>query len=203
MVSAASPTALLLYNGMGDVTSGEISDVFDNKDARDPWLYIAILADQADEYIPASDPVVKDELTNMIKRRKAGDAMVKQYSGKGNLNATAQAMGVVPANVADMRFGGAAMLRDLVVSARIMGTAPGSKVHVAKGDNGVYAYEVVSKNANNTPADKAQQNMIYNAIFGGFDNPNPQNPLPYGAIGKLLRGNMQIENNRYELMGSN
>lgn len=188
---------------MDDVTSGEISDVFDNKDVRDSWLYIAILADQTEDYLPASDPMVKDQLTDMLKRRKAGEAMVKQYSGKGDINATAQAMGVVPSNENDMRFGGSAMLRDFPVSARIMGTAPGAKVYVVKGDNGVYAYQVVGKNTNETPADKSQQNMIYNAIFGGFDNPNPQNPMPYGAIGKLLRGSKKIENNRYELMGGN
>lgn len=186
---------------MGDVMSGEVSEVLDNNDARDPWLYVAVVADQADEYLPANDPIVKEKLSDIIKRRKAGDALVKQFSGKGDINATAAAMGVTVNSVPDMRFGGSNVINDLPVSARIMGTAPGSKVYVVKGDNGVYAYQVVSKNTNTTPADKNSQDYVYKVIYGAFDQQSGQNPLPYGNIGKLLRGNKKVENNRYELMG--
>lgn len=187
---------------LGDVTSGEVSDVFDNKDVRDPWLYMAVVADQAEDYLPATDPLVREELTEMLKRRKAGDAMVKQFTGKGDINATAQAMGVVVTPVADMRFGGASVLNDLPVSARIVSTKPGAKVYVVKGDNGVYAYQVVGVNENTTPADNDRSDMIYRTIYSGFDQMGSQNPAPYSRIGKLLRGNKKIENNRYELMGN-
>lgn len=195
-------SAAVVRWAMDDVTSGEISEVFDNNDSRDPWLYLAVVSDQAEEYLPANNPVVKEKLTDMVKRRKAGDALVKQYSGKGDINATAQAMGVTVNSVPDMRFGGASVIMDLPVSARIVGSAPGAKVYVVKGDNGVYAYQVVSKNTNTTPSDKNTQDNIYRAIYGNYDQMGGQSPLPYANIGKLLRGNKKVENNRYELMGT-
>lgn len=195
-------SAAIVQWAMGDVTSGEISDVLDNNDSRDPWLYLAVVADQADEYLPVNDPLVKERLTDMAKRRKAGDDLVKKYSGKGDINATASTMGVAVTPVADMRFGGANVISDLPVSARIMGTVPGAKVYVVKGDNGVYAYQVVSKNTNTTPVDSQRQNGVYRAIYGNYDQLNGQSPLPYANIGKLLRGNKKVENNRYDLMGT-
>ena len=184
---------------MGDVTSGEVSDVYDNNDSRNPVLYLAVIADQAEEYRPVNDPLVKERLTEMIKRRKAGDALVKQYSSMNDINLIAQAMGtsVVPEN--DHRFGGSRYVTDLPVAARIANTAPGTKVYVVKGDNGVYAYQVVGKNSNPTPANVNSQNRTYRSIHGRYDMPN--GAVPYANIGRLLRGNKKVENNRYELMG--
>ena len=184
---------------LGDVTSGEVSDVIDNNDAQNPWIYVAIVADQAEEYLPVTNPVVKEKLTEMVQRQKAGDALVKQYSGKGTIEATAEAMGVTVNQLEDLRFGGAAGINDLPVSARIIQTAPGNQVYVIKGDNGVYAYQVVEKNTNTTPSDKNKEVSTYRGIF----TPSGNQVLPYAGISKMLRGNKKVENNRYELMGRN
>ena len=181
---------------MGDVTSGEVSDVMDNGDSRNPWLYLAVVANQADEFLPANDPKVKEVLTNMIKRRKAGDDLVKQYSGKGTLDATAEAMGVTVMPMGDTRFATFAQGGDIPVSARIAGTAPGTKVYVVKGDNAVYAYEVIGENDNQTPAVDSKNNSSYLLTHYNVRTPNR-----YTTLGKMLRGNKKVENNRYEMMG--
>lgn len=200
--SSLQNTSPIVSWAIAEASKGEVSQVYDNGDARNPWLYMAVMGDEFSDYCPASDPTVKEELTALIKKQKAGADMVKQYSGKGNMEATAAAMGTTVQNVADMRFGGAPMLRDISVSARMVGTTPGAKVYVVEGENGVYAYQVASKNENPTKANDEQNTNVYYMIYNGLDNLRSQAAQPYQAIGKLLRGSKEIENNRYELMGN-
>lgn len=191
------------------VTSGDVSDVSDNGNPSQPVVYVAVIADQAEDYLPATNPRVKEELSDMVKRRKAGEQMVKQYSGKGDINATAAAMGVSTMPMADVRFGSV-----LPNSARIMGTVPGTKVYVVKDEGGVLAYQVNSKNQNTTQANPEAETQAYMVSYGISEQPNPiavfqsyaPNANPLGQqigdrLGKLLRGTKKIENNRYELMG--
>ncbi len=182
---------------MGEGVSGDVSKVFDNNDARDPWIYIAIVADTYDSYRPVTDPEVKKELTTLAKKHKLAADLIKKYSGKGDINATAAAMGVSVMNQPDIRFG-SGQPSDLKVSAKMTSTTPGAKVYVVEGDGGVYAYQVAAKNANNTPINLEQETGVYGAIFNsvmqGSNNPMTQ----YQGIGKMLRGNSKVENNIYK-----
>lgn len=194
-------TSNIVKWALAEATKGEVSNVLDNSDSQAPVLYIAVMGDEFSDYRPVTDPQVKDELTNLVKKKKAGADMVKQYTGKGDLGKTAAAMGVNIQNISDVRFSGSNMLRDLPVSARIVGTTPGAKVYVVEGDNGVYAYQVLNKNQNPTKANDQQSKSLYFQIFNGVDNLQAQPDRPYEVIGKMLRGTKKVENNRYELMG--
>lgn len=193
----------------GKAVAGDVSEVSDNGNPSTPMIYVAVLASQADEYLPVSDPKVKEELTDIVKRRKAGEKLVKEYSGKGDINATATAMGVSTMPMTDLRFGSV-----LPTSARIVGTAPGKKVYVVADETGVLAYTVEAKNENTTKADASEEEQAYLTSYGirELSNPlmifqsyapnaNPLNQQILDRLGKLLRGAKQIENNRYELMG--
>lgn len=171
---------------------GQVSPVFDNENAQAPVLYMAFVEDEYDEFAPYTDSLVKKEIEERVRRSKAGDAMVKQYSGKGDLAATAKAMGVDVVTDPQLRFGRSMMVADPVVAARMTGTKPGSKVNVVKGQDGVYAYTVKAKNpVTIKPADE-QQSQQYNQTFKG----RPQNLI------NMLRGNKRMTNNVYKLMGS-
>lgn len=170
---------------------GSVSEVFDNEDAQAPVLYIAMVENEYDEYAPYNDSLVKKDLENRVRRSKAGDAMVKQYSGKGDINATAQAMGVPVVTDSQVRFMGSSNVADAKVAARMTGTKPGNKVYVVKGDDGVYAYVVKSANAVTTQPFEDQQKQQYGSAFKANIN----------NIMNMLRGNKRVENHIFEMTG--
>ena len=98
---------------------GMASPVFSNEDMQQPVLYIALVEDEYDDYAPYTDSLVKESLEAKVRASKAGDAMVKQYSGKGNIQATAQAMGVPVVTDSQVRFQGSMNVPDAAVAARM------------------------------------------------------------------------------------
>ena len=125
-----------------DGKDGEVSKIYQSKDPARPSLYVAAVVDTYEDYIPWNDKNVKDELTAKIRRSKAGDAMVKQYS-KNTVEEAAQAMQVEPVVVEKLQSGKHDMtITDSKVKGRIMGSKAGNKLQVVKGEDGVYAYVI-------------------------------------------------------------
>lgn len=176
---------------MTDGTPGAVSEVMDNEDAQSPILYIAMVEDEYDEFAPYTDSLVKKDLEARVRRAKAGDAMVKQYGGKADINATAQAMGVPVVTDSQLRFIGSNNVPDAKVAARITGTKPGGKVYVVKGDDGVYAYVMKNANAVNSKPYDAQQQQQYNGAFKASVN----------NVLNMLRGSKRVENHIFEMTG--
>lgn len=174
---------------MSEGKPGEVSQVFSNEDKQNPVIYIALIEDEYDDFAPATDSQVKQMLEDRVRRSKAGDAWVKQYSGKGDINATAQAMGV-PVNTDDqLRFMGSMNVQDPKVAARMTGTAPGTKTYVVKGDNGVYAYVMKAKNPTEVTYVEKQSEDQYNRQFRGNMN----------VLFNMLRGNQKVKNNIFKM----
>lgn len=207
-VSASTPAFPMGYNPMTQsrsyypksrdivewaVTAGEpgsVSEVFNNEDNQNPIIYIAMVEDEYDEYAPYTDTNVKKDLENRIRARKAGDAMVKQFSGKGSLAATAQAMGVPVVTDNQVRFAGSMNIPEPVVAARATASKPGV-LKLAKGQNGVYAYVLKAKNPNTTQYFDQQQDQAYKQAF-----------ITNAALVNMLRGDQRIENNIFKLTRS-
>lgn len=164
---------------------GMVSPVFSNEDKQQPVIYLALVEDEYDGFAPLTDSQVKKMMEERVRRSKAGDAMVKQYSGKGNIQATAQAMGVDVLTDSQLRFGGSMNVQDSKVAARMTGTAPGAKTYVVKGDNGVYAYVMKAKNPSETTYFEQQSADQYNRQFRGSMN----------VLYNMLRGNKSVKNN--------
>lgn len=171
---------------------GMASPVFSNEDMQQPVLYIALVEDEYDDYAPYTDSLVKESLEAKVRASKAGDAMVKQYSGKGNIQATAQAMGVPVVTDSQVRFQGSMNVPDAAVAARMTGTKPGAKTYVVKGNDGVYAYEVKAKNPSESKYYESQSADQYNRQFKGNVN----------ALFNMLRGNKRMENNIFKITRS-
>ena len=127
-----------------DGKDGEVSKIYQSKDPASPNLYVAAVLDTYKDYKPWNNKAVKEELTAQVRREKAGDAMVKQYS-KGSVEAAAQAMQVEPVEIASLQSTKRDMtVTDAKVKGKIMGSKPSNKVMVVKGDDGVYAYVITS-----------------------------------------------------------
>lgn len=171
---------------MIDGKAGEVSHIYENKDAGAPALYAVAVDSEYEDFIPVENKKVKDVLTQEIRASKAGDQMVKQYQPKASSVASAAAaMGVESKNVNAFRFGRNMNVNDPAVMGKIAGTAPGSKVILVKGTDGVYAYVVKENKKENFPYNPDSYEQQYYQLV----NPDLQG---------MLRGDKKIKNNIYK-----
>lgn len=171
---------------MIDGKPGDVSHIYESKDANAPALYAVAIDAAYEDFIPADNKKVKDVLTQEIRASKAGDAMVKQYQPKAQSVASAAgAMGVQPANEASFRFGRNMNVADPAVMGKIAGTKPGTKVYVVKGADGVYAFRVKSNKKENFPYNADSYEQQYYQLV------NPD-------LAGMLRGKKQLKNNIYK-----
>lgn len=171
---------------MIDGKPGEVSGIYESKEAATPALYVAAVNSEYEDYVPVSNEEVKNYLTDKVRRSKAGDEMMKQYQPKaGSLQSVASAMGVEPTQMDQFRFSMRSGVQDPAVAGKIAGTKPGQKVVLVKGDDGVYAYVVKGNSKDNTPYDAATYEQQYRQLF------NPD-------FTKLIKGAKKMENNIYK-----
>lgn len=171
---------------MIDGSAGEVSHIYESKDAMTPMLYAVAIEAEYDDFIPLSNKKVKDYITEKVRRSKAGDEMVKKFTAAGTtIEQIAAAMNVEPQEVEDFRFGRNARVRDAGVTGKIAGTKAGTKVIVVKGDDGVYAYRV--------NGDKTEQFEYNDANY----KQQYLRGLSLDLV-KMLRGGKKIENNAYK-----
>lgn len=169
-----------------DGKDGEVSKIYQNKDAVKPAFYVAAVLDTYDDYVPWDNKNVKDMLTAQVRREKAGKEMAEKYKAKGNITAASQAMGVEPVDIESLQSTKRdAYVTDNKVKGRILGSKPSGKMQVAQGDDGVYVFVVNSVgNEEVGMTDEQFANM-----FMQFHQPNPE---------LILKGNKKIENNIYK-----
>ncbi len=171
---------------MIDGKPGEVSKIYESKDAATPALYVAAVNSEYSDYVPMSNADVKKYLTDKVRRSKAGDAEVKKYQGKAqSIESVASAMGVQPTDLKQFRFSARSGVNDQKVMGAIAGAKPGKKVVVVKGDDGVYAYVVNGNSKENFKYDDATYQRQYQQLF----QPNME---------QMLRGAKKIENNVYK-----
>ena len=171
---------------MIDGNKGDVSHIYESKDANAPALYAVAVDSEHEDFIPADNKKVKDLLTGEVRASKAGDAMVKQYQAKASSVASAAAaMGVQSSSSPAFRFGRNYSVSDPAVTGRISGTNPGAKVYVVKGADGVYAYRVKSRKNENFPYNADSYEQQYYQLV----NPDMQG---------MLRGDRKIVNNVYK-----
>jgi len=173
-----------------DGGKGEISEVFENGDTNTPWLYAVGIVDEFEDFIPYTDAAVKKELEQQIRGSKYGDDLVKQYQAKGNtVDQVAQAMGVTPAD-REVRMSDPGSVGDAVVTGMIVMTPAGKPVVVAKGNNGVYAYQVKAVKNNKLTYEDSK----YMQQYMRKHQPNFQ---------RMLRNGKKIENRLLKFYGGN
>lgn len=168
-----------------DAEPGQVSHIYESKDAMTPALYAVAVTEEYDDYAPLSNEEVKNYATEKARRDKAGDELVKQYQPKaGSMASAAQAMSTTAVSNPSFRFGYNPQVSDSEVMGRITGSKPG-KVVVVKGDNGVYAYQITSQKKEDFPFNDMQYEQQYYQLV----NPN---------TGAMLRGADKYVNNIYK-----
>ena len=170
---------------MMDGKTGQVSHVYESKDAMSPALYAVAIIGEYDDYIPLSNNDVKNAVADRVRKSKAGDELLGQYSSQtSSMGSVATAMGVEPRENDNFRFARNPQVRDQAIIGQISGGKPGEVVLV-KGDSGVYAYQIISENTENFPYTDSQYEQQYFQLV----NPN---------MGEMLKGAQNYKNNIYK-----
>ena len=168
-----------------DGKPGNVSHVYESKDAMSPALYAVAVISEYDDYVPVNNSEVKNAMADKVKKSKEGDELMAQYSpSASSMDAASTAMGVELRNNPSFRFGRNAQVFDANVMGQIAGSNPGDVVLV-KGDDGIYAYRVISVDNENFPYTDAQYEQQY------FQLVNPD-------FGAMLKGSKNYKNNIYK-----
>ncbi len=171
---------------MIDGKDGEVSHIYESKNAITPALYAVAVERSYDDFVPVSNPDVNAMLTHELRASKAGDKLVEKFGKKTqSLQSAAQAMGVSPMNMTTFRFGRNAGVADASVMGRINGAKADKKVVITKGDDGVYVYQVTGKGTENFPFN----DQMYEQQYYQLVNPN---------LLEMIKGDKKVKNNIYK-----
>lgn len=156
-----------------DNKKGQVSPIFsDNND-----YFVAVALDEIYDggYMPYDASNVKPMLTTRVRNAKKADALMKQYEGKAkDLNGFAALMGT-KVDTTQVVFGSnfaSKMEDEPAIIGRIAGTKQGV-VKLWKGENGVYAFQVVKVEKAARVPSKDELNQRYAQQRGGIAA-NPQ-----------------------------
>lgn len=171
---------------MVEAEAGDVSHIYESKNATAPVLYAAAVRSAYDDYAPITDENVKNYLTEKVRREKAGDKLAAKFSkSTQSLQHAAQAMGVSVNNRPQFRFGRNPGVNDPAVAGKIAGTPANKKVILAKGMDGIYVYQVMGASKEKFPFN----DQMYEQQYYQLVNPD---------LLTMLRGNRKFKNNIYK-----
>lgn len=174
---------------MIDGKPGQVSHIYESKDAAAPMLYAVAVDAEYDDFVPTTNSDVKNYLTNKVRRQKAGKDLAAEYQKGGkNLDAVAKAMGVEPRALSEFRMGRGMGVNDPKVLGQIAGAKADKKLVVIPGEDGVYAYVVNG----NGKADMPYNESNYEQQYFQLVNPN---------FDQMLRGGDKLINQSYKFEG--
>ena len=159
-----------------DSKKGDISPIF--SDNNDVMLVVA-LDDIYKDYMPYTFDQGKEMLTQIVRNRKKGEALVKQYQGKASdLNGYAAVMGakVDTARVAFASNGDPILGNEPGIVGRIATAKVGALQGPWKGENAVFVYQVVKQEKEERKPSKEELDNRYAQTRGAQLFANPRNP---------------------------
>ena len=165
---------------------GQVSRIYESKDASNPMLYAVAVDAEYDDYVPVTNADVKNYLTGKVRREKAGKELAAEYGKAGkDIESVAKAMGVQTRALPQFRMARGMGVNDAKVLGRIAGSKADKKLVVVPGDDGVYAFVVNAAGKSEMPYNEANyQQQYYQLISPNFD--------------QMLRGGDKLENSSYK-----
>ena len=174
---------------MIDGKPGQVSHIYESKDAAAPMLYAVAVDAAYDDYIPTTNADVKTYLTNKVRREKAGKDLAAEYQKGGKtLEAVGKAMGVEPRQLPEFRMARGMGVNDAKVLGKIAGAKADKTLVVVPGEDGVYAFVVNGNGKSDLPYNEANYEQQY------FQFVNP-------SFDAMLRGGDKLKNMNYKFEG--
>ena len=168
-----------------DGKPGEVSHIYESKDAMKPAMYAAAVISEYDDYTPLNNADIKNALAERVQKSKVGDELMSKYSSQtASMETAAQAMGREVRNNPSFIFGRNSQVRDAAVIGKIAGSQPG-KVVLVKGDNGIYAYQITATGQESFPYNEEQYAQQYHQLVNV-------------DLIEMLRGGKEYKNNIYK-----
>lgn len=161
---------------------GTISQIFSDDNA----MLVVAVDEVYKDYLPMTDPTVKQQLTELVKNEKKGEYLMKQYKGKANDVAGYAALMKATVDSASVSMGAPQQMLEGKVAGMIagLGDKAKGKVQLIAGRNAIYAVQVNGT----TPArelPKQQVAMQYR-----------QQHFPIQQmLGAILQGSRKVKNN--------
>lgn len=171
---------------------GQVSPVFGDENSG--RFVVVALNDIYEDYLPATEPQVKQMLTTKIRNDKKAQSLISQYNGKAkDVAGYAQAMGV-KVDTAAVNFAQYGVsYPDFVgpkVAGRVYGAKQGSMFGPMQANGGVVVMQVASVDANGRPYDFKESAAMFDRSRGGSAL---SQMLP-----AILMGNKKVKNNLYD-----
>jgi peptidyl-prolyl cis-trans isomerase D len=119
---------------------GTISQIFSDDNA----MLVVAVDEVYKDYIPMTDPTVKQQLTDLVKSEKKAEMLMKQYNGKANDVAGYAALMKCEVDSASVSMGAPQQMLEAKVAGLIagLGNKAQGKVQLIAGRNAIYAVQV-------------------------------------------------------------
>lgn len=174
---------------------GQVSPIFG--DESSDQLIVVALNDIYDEYVPYTDPQVKNLLTTNVRNNKKAEQLINQYKGKAkDVAGYAKTMGV-SVDSTTVTFGqffipgiGAA---ESNLTAQVSTAKPGVVVGPVKANAGVIVFDITNVEKSARPFNEEEASMQYMQTRGA--------QALMRNLPAILLGNGKITNNILEFFG--
>lgn len=148
---------------------GEVSPIMG--DENNGAFFVAALNDVYEDYLPATQPQVKEQLTAEVRKDKKAEKLIAQYNGKAkDVAGYASAMGV-KADTCNINFAALNGMYPDYASAKVLGltyNAPKGKLFAPmQANNGVVVMQVLDVEKNGRPYDFKENATVFNRTRGG------------------------------------
>ena len=163
---------------------GDVSPIFSDNNN----VLIAVAIDDVYDkgYLPVTDSQVKDYLTTLVRNSKKGDALIKKLEGKANSVAAYASLMSTQVDTVDVSFamnGDPKLANDNGVIGRMATAKVGALQGPWKGQNAVYAYQVLKQEKAERKSTKEELDKRYAQTRGAqvFANPRAINEILFRA----------------------
>lgn len=169
-----------------DADKGEVSHIYTSTSATNPVMYAVAVNDAYEDFRPVDNKAVRELLASRIRADKAGDKLAAEYGKKTqSMQSASQAMGVESRTIPAFRFGVNPGVQDPSVAGRIAGAKADKKVVLAKGQDGIYVFQVNGKDKQDFPYNE----QMYDQQYMQLVSPD---------LMQMLQGKHKIVNNVYK-----
>lgn len=175
---------------------GSVSPVFG--DQQTGRFIVVALENIYDDYVPATDPMVKSSLAIKVRNDKKANALLEQFSGKANnIEGYAQLM-ETSVDTTTATFGQTVVPKFGVnrseIAARVASAEKGKLLGPVKDTNSVLVMQVIEVDDQGRPYNFEESANNFSRTRGSY---MLGNRLPM-----ILQGNQKITNNMYEFFGN-